>query len=674
MVTKSRPIVPNGVLLLTDLSGPFTILGIDLHSATCLELRIPLNPCLRIALIDPTNPSCRPDAKERFMLPFLHRPCRRWLLPLALVLLACGGWSSHVLAQGSNGLPGPHLTSIAPNGGQRGSTFELTFAGQDVGDPERLLFSYSGFTAEPVYAPADPKKPAPPAIRAFKVRIAPDSTVGTYDLRLVSRLGISNPVPFVVTDLQVIDEKENNDDVATAQRVPLNCVLAGAIGSRVDVDYFVFNGNKGQRVLAEARTASLDSRLMAQMTLFDAAGKQLGSCRPIRYHDSLLDVTLPASGDYYLRVTEFAHMQGGPNFRYLIALGSFPHIDAIVPLAVEPGKKTKVTVFGRNLPGGVLDPAALDHGTVLEQTTMTVEAPCLDELKSPAPGIGSVANAAVFLPRFDFRVQNSAGVSNGFPMLLAQAPALVEHEPNDSPETAQSVSVPCEITGRLDHQSDHDWYSFAVKKGDTYLIELWSERLGVASDLGLTVRDAAKKSNLAELEDITNSLSPGRFPTASADPPAYRFVAPADGVYQVQVRGMLGQKLSGVRQFYQLRILPEKPDFQLVVLPAEDARAGSNILHRGSCVRWQILVQREGNWNGPVELEITGLPPGVLAHKQVIGAGSPQGSLVISSALDADAWAGVIQIRGRGLVDGKKVERDALAGRRRYTEPQQAAG
>lgn len=590
-----------------------------------------------------------------------HRPCRRWLALFALAFLAGAGNAARVFAQGSNGLPGPHLTSIAPNGGQRGATLELTFAGQDVGSPESLLFNHAGLVAEPLYAPVDPKKPAPPAVRAFKIQIAPDAPLGTYDLRLVNRLGISNPVPFVVTDLQVIEEKENNDDVGTAQRVPLNCVVTGAIGSRVDVDYFVFNGTKGQRVLAQARTASIDSRLLAQLTLFDATGKQLGACRPIRYHDSLLDVTLPASGDYVLRVTEFAHMQGGPDYRYFLALGSFPCIDAVYPLAVEPGKKSKVTVFGRNLPGGVLDPTALDHGTALERTIMTIEAPRLEELRAATPGLGSVSNAAVFLPRFEFRAQNGVGVSNGFPMLLAQAPAVVEHEPNDTPETAQPLAVPCEVTGRLDHRSDHDWFSFSARKGDIFMIDVWSERLGVKTDLGLTVRDALKKTNLVELEDNPVSLSPTRFPTASTDPPAYRFVAPADGSYLVQVRGMEGQKLFGVRQFYHLRILREKPDFHLVVLPAEDARAGSNILHRGSCVRWQALIQREGGWNGPVELEVTGLPPGVLAHKQVIGAGAAQGSLVISSALDADRWAGEVQIHGHAQVDGKPVERQAFA-------------
>ncbi len=248
------------------------------------------------------------------MFRYLHRHCRRWLVPCALALLAAAWNTSQAEAQGSNGLPGPHLTSIAPNGGQRGATLELTVAGQDISHPESLLFNHPGLVAEPLFAAADPKKPGPPVFRAFKIQIAPDTPLGTYDLRLVNQLGISNPISFVVSDLQVIEEKENNDDIATAQRVPLNCILNGVISSRVDVDYFVFNGTKGQRVLAEARTASIDSHLMAQLELFDVGGKQLASVRPMRNRDSLLDVTLPASGDYFLRINEFAHEQGGAEF------------------------------------------------------------------------------------------------------------------------------------------------------------------------------------------------------------------------------------------------------------------------------------------------------------------------------------------------------------------------
>ena len=200
----------------------------------------------------------------------------------------------------------------------------------------------------------DPRSPPPPPVKAFRVQIAPDLPLGTYEVRLVNQFGISNPMPFVVGDLQVVEEKKNNDDVATAQRVPLNCVLSGTIGSRVDVDYFVFNGNKGQRVLAHARTASIDSRLLAQLNV-RCQGQITGFIPSGAHRDSLLDVTLPASGDYFCASVHCPH-GGGPNWQLSRFPGRVPYIDAVFPLAVEPGTRSKVTILGRNLPGGVLDP------------------------------------------------------------------------------------------------------------------------------------------------------------------------------------------------------------------------------------------------------------------------------------------------------------------------------
>ena len=609
----------------------------------------------------------------------LHRLAGRWLVRFALATAACIPNQAAVHAQGSNGLPAPYLTSIAPNGGQRGSTFEVRFEGRDVGYPTKLLFDHAGFHVEPVMGPVDPKAPPPivgddeeqiikvdpkgpppPSVKAFRVQIAPDLPLGTYEVRLVNNFGISNPIPFVVGDLQVIEEKENNDDVAAAQRVPLNCVLSGTIGSRVDVDYFVFNGNKGQRVLAHARTASINSRLLAQLEMYDAKGKLLASYRPVRNHDSLLDVTLPASGDYFLRICEFAHMEGGPNWRYHVSLGAFPYIDAVFPLALEPGTRSKVTVLGRNLPGGVLDPAAKDGPIVLERTEIMVEGPSPKELRNRPPAMPTFPNAAAFLPYFEFRVQNGVGVSNSYPMLVAQAPVTTEREPNDKAESAQPIPAPGEVTGRLDHSKDHDWYSFQARKGETFLIDLWSDRLGAATDLRMAIRDVASKRTLAELEDNNVNISPMRFPTATPDPPAYRFEAPADGTFYVEIQGTEDLHAPWVRQFYHLRILRERPGFHLLVLPSTDTEPGANVLHRGGCVRWLVLVEREGGWNGPVDLQMSGLPAGVLAHKQTIPSGATQGSYVVSCTLDADAWSGAVHLTGRGEIAGKMVEREAI--------------
>jgi hypothetical protein len=104
---------------------------------------------------------------------------------------------------------------VTPNGGRAGSSVAVTFTGQDLEEPQSLLFSHPGFKVEPVLPPqpaADATKPAPqpappPVISKFKVTIAPDTPLGTHDVRLVNKWGVSNPRAFVVGDLTEVLEQ-----------------------------------------------------------------------------------------------------------------------------------------------------------------------------------------------------------------------------------------------------------------------------------------------------------------------------------------------------------------------------------------------------------------------------------------------------------------------------------
>src|SRR5262249_54943441 len=161
-------------------------------------------------------------------------------------------------------------------------------------EPQALLFSHPGIKAEPIQPPPppppDPKKPMPPPpkppISKFKVTIAADAPPGNHDVRIVSRYGFTNPRVFVVGDLPEIAEKEPNNDVAEAQRVELNSTITGAIAAPTDVDYFVFAGKKGQRVVVSCLASTIDSRLHASIEIYDKAGKQLANNRDYKGSDA----------------------------------------------------------------------------------------------------------------------------------------------------------------------------------------------------------------------------------------------------------------------------------------------------------------------------------------------------------------------------------------------------
>src|SRR5581483_6787220 len=204
-----------------------------------------------------------------------------------------------------------------------------------------------------------PAKPAPAPAARFKVTVGADVPLGIHDARLVNKWGISNARAFVVGDLPEVQEKEPNNDVEQAQRIELNSTVQGVINAPTDVDYYVFAGKKGQRVVVSCLASSIDSRFNAQLEVYDSQGKRLASNRHYSGTEALTDLTLPNDGDYYVRLVEFTHSQGTPEHFYRLTVSTAPWIDAVFPPMVEPGKPAQVTVYGRNLPGGTPDPSVV---------------------------------------------------------------------------------------------------------------------------------------------------------------------------------------------------------------------------------------------------------------------------------------------------------------------------
>jgi hypothetical protein len=486
--------------------------------------------------------------------------------------------------------------------------------------------------------------------------------VGIHDVRLVNKWGVSNARAFVVGDLPEVLEKEPNDDVDKAQRVELNCTVNGAVASPTDVDYFVFAGKKGQRVVVSCLASSIDSRLVAGLDLYDGQGRRLASNRHYNGTDALADASLPEDGDYYVRLYEFTHTQGTPEHFYRLTISTAPWIDAVFPPAVEPGKPTPLTVYGRNLPGGQPAPEAVVDGRVLEKVVVTVAPPADPPSAQRLAFGGHLSPPMAGLSGFEYRLRNAVGVSNPMLVTFTRSPLIAEAEPNDAPERAQKLAVPCEVAGRIDRRHDRDWYSFAAKKGEVLLIDLVSDRLGAQTDMKLLLRNVAAKSDIVELDDApprTLDVMTLKFFARSEDPATYRFVAPADGEYQVMVTSQTAAVLWGPRCFYRLRIAPEQPTFALVVMPGDHTRPDGVTLPQGGHIDLVVLPLREDGFNGDIALSVEGLPKGVTCVPQAVGAGQRAGALVLSAAADAAPWVGEIKVKGTALIKGQAVVREA---------------
>ena len=499
----------------------------------------------------------------------------------------------------------------------------------------------------------------------FKITVPADAPLGIIDVRFVGKWGVSNPRAFVVGDLPEVMEKEPNNDVPEAQRVDLNTTINGTMANATDVDFYVFTGKKGQRVLASCLASSIDSRFLPEVEVYDAKGRLLASGRNYSGNDALADCTLPDDGDYYVRLFEFTHTANIPGgvseYFYRLTVSTTPWIDAIYPAVVEPGKPTPVTIYGRNLPGGQPDPLSTQDGRVLEKLTATVTAPTDPAALSRLTYSGRVLPSGSGLEGFEYRVHGPAGASNPFLLTIAHNPVVLDNDANDTMETAQEVAPPCEIAGRFEKLRDRDWYAFTAKKGDVYNIDLQSGRLGAPTLTFLVVRDAAKKDLYESPPDNPDSFSV-KFFTRCEDPAVYRFTAPADGKYYVQAGSSLADSEAGPRQYYRLRIAPDQPDFQIVVTPTAGTKPEGCNLYQGGSQSFNVFAWRRDGFAGDINLTVEGLPPGVTCPPQTLGGGARSAQLVLTAAPDAAAWSGEIHVKGAAAIKGQPVTREARAG------------
>lgn len=579
----------------------------------------------------------------------------RWLL-LALLL-------APTTARAQNSAhPAPRLSAVTPAGGKVGTTVEIVLGGADLDDVSSLLFSDPNLKAERVPDPPPPKKdpkkpakPAPPRPPTFRVTIPANATAGLCDVRAVGKWGVSNPRAFVVGTLAEMTEKEPNDDVPQAQRVPLESVVNGVIANKVDVDYFTFTGKKGQRVVIHAAASSIDSRLYAHLQLYDAAGRLLDSNKNYRDRDAVVDCVLPADGDYQVRLCEFAYQNGGPESFYRLTLTTGPWIDAAFPPVLEPGKTAEVTLYGKNLPGGKALSDAGPNAAPLEALAVKI---------TPPPPGDHLAFRARLLPRvasldgFEYRF----GAPGANPVLLgwAAAPIVIDNGANDTHPTAQAVPVPCEICGRVERRGDRDYYTIEGKKGDILILEGFADRLRAPTDLVMQLRRADKGTLIGEYDDHTALPSVVDRLFTYTDDPRARFAVPEDGKYELLVRSRYAETQFGPRHVYRVSVRRERPDFRLALVGNHDSGAGLT-LRRGGNHDLNVVCFRRDGFEGEVLLEARGLPAGITCMPQTLGPKLRQGSLVLTAAAGAADWTGPFSVTGTAIINGAKVVHEARA-------------
>lgn len=562
-------------------------------------------------------------------------------------------------------LPLARLDTIFPPGGQVGETLEVMVNGGDLDHLSRLSFSHPGISAE--------RKPADTGggfvERTFVVTIDNKTSPGTFEARVTGRFGISNPRAFVVGVLKEKIEKRANKDFDTANDILVNTVINGRADAN-SPDYFKFTAKQASRLLIQCMTEEIDSRMNPVLLLYDNSRRELARSR----QGDLLDITVPKSGEYFLKLHDFVY-EGGSGYVYRLTVSTGPHIDFIFPPAGKPGSKDSYVLHGRNLPNS--SPSIYSvNGNPLEQLSVEIELPedgddrraISDALLEPsASGLdGFVYRYLTKTDRGEQRVSNPAFI--GF----SNEQIILETEPNDTPNVANRITVPSEFAGQFYPQGDKDWISFQAEKGDVYWIEVISQRLGVPTNPFVVVQRVKQNDNgdeeisdVKELYESDRNIGGREFDTRSGDP-AWRFSVKDSGAYRIHIRDLFYHSKSDARFVYRVSIRKENPNFELVAMSVAPDIQGKNeamqwtpFLRKGDSIPVRVFAVRQDNFNGDIKVCAEGLPDGVVCNPQVISKGQSSASVVLTATEDAPGWEGPLRIVGRGMIGKQEVTREA---------------
>jgi hypothetical protein len=461
---------------------------------------------------------------------------------------------------------------------------------------------------KPIEAPLEGRgRPGTPF--KFAVSVPKDQTPRIYEVRIATPQAVSSVTHLLVTDHPVVEETSKENGTAdNAQGVTVPAAVCGVCEAAEDVDCYRFAGKKGQRIsmqtFAQRMTAAIHDmvgpsqtyHMDAILSLAGPNGQIVGMNDNTFGGDAALTVELPTDGDYVLSIRDTRYL-GNPRFTYCIEITEGKLPVATFPLVVQAGQTTDVDVL------------AVEG---LSMGRSTINAPAVKE-------------PAIERDRLTIAGHETSPVEFG----VSPAPQ-VTHAEAGTLEKPRELSLPIGINARLAAPGDAHCFVFAAKKDAYYLLEARSRRFNMPVDAMLEIYDD-KGKKITEADDQPLSLDA-----------KLTFRAPADGRYTIMVRDLHGR--GGEEYVYHLAIAPAGPDFEIT------GKYYYAMVSTGARALWFAEITRLHGFDGPIELQVEGLPPGVTQTPVTVPAGMNHAALILSADKDVKIGASLVRIIGRGEV------------------------
>lgn len=511
----------------------------------------------------------------------------KYVWALAAVL----GGATHLYAQRAP--EHPHVGYVFPGGAQRGTTIEVIVGGQYIKEANQVNISGGGIKVEIVgwYRPmtqgeynaiqmkvrtkrdelektgrkgvtdeeiykmvgitenelkemeiyrkrrADPRRQPNVQISeelTVRLKIDADAPLGDRELRVITPTGMTNPLWFYVSQWPECRETEPNDikpDNTLRSILPL--VINGQINPG-DIDRFAFSARKGQKLVLIGAARELIPYLadavpgwfQAVLALYDAQGNEVAYAGAYHFRqDPLIYYEVPKDGEYIVEIHDSVY-RGREDFVYRITIGELPIVTGIFPMGAKAGTVAPIELMGWNL----------------TQTQINIKA-------SPDRN----------RPVRWYEVPQGERLSVRFPLRVDTGSEILEQEPNDSLEAAQSAGSPVIINGRIQKPGDSDF--FRLHASGKLVAEVFARRFGSPLDSTLTLYDS-KGREVAFNDDHEDKRQ--AMITHHADSKLEAMVPGGGGILKITD----AQRQGGPDFTYRLHLRGPKPDFELRVTPS----------------------------------------------------------------------------------------------------------
>ncbi|MCX7030858.1 MAG: PPC domain-containing protein [Spirochaetes bacterium] len=525
---------------------------------------------------------------------------------------------------------GPYAAYVFPAGGQRGTTFTATVAGQNLGNPLGAEVSGEGAS-----------------------------------VRVLGSIGKAGPL----TKVQEVELRRRLQELTRSGP-------GTAAGSAVPAS----TENVELPDLQELR--NLESRTKAQLRLvFDQFLNRDKRPKPPMDELVTLEITLAASaasGDRALRLRTRNGLTNPLVFQVGAAPenrepGRFEEAPAEPPLLVLPS-----VLNGQIFPGEVdrfrldlstgeavdlsaearsLIPYLADAVPGWFQAVLSVFGPDGDEVaycdddgldpdprlsfRAPTDGVYTITiRDSIYRGREDFvyRLRISAG-SDGPAAPAAAPPDAIAGRRS----AVVSVPFPSKVRGVLAKPGSIDAYEFTAQAGETVVADVRARRDGSPLDSFLRLRDAAGKiiASNDDAEDKECGLL-----TAHAD--SYiRVNLPAAGIYRLELLDTTGK--GGEAYAYTLDIRRPAPDFAVLT-----TLSALNLGPAGSAAFSVVVVRRDG-WQGDITLRLRRPERGFSLEGGLIPSGREKVQMTLTGRNRGSEEAVRVELEAAALIGGVEV-------------------